>query len=95
MGFRVETLAEKPRLHLLAWNGAMKLDREDWQQLDINDWCIKLGGKYISQDLTYSALKYRAIRDGVDDLHSISTVMELGAGYGRNAYSTWTCHVAI
>ncbi len=56
------------------------------EPLDGNPPSVRLSGKEISQDLAYSVLEFRAISDGVGDLDSISTVMELGAGYGRTAY---------
>lgn len=46
---------------------------------------LYLERKLISQDLANSVLEYQSILKGIDDLR-IGSVMELGAGYGRNAY---------
>jgi putative sugar O-methyltransferase len=47
---------------------------------------VPFQGKLISQDLANSLLEFKAIMDTIGDPESITRIMELGAGYGRNAY---------
>jgi putative sugar O-methyltransferase len=47
---------------------------------------INLNGEEISQDLANSILEYYSITQGFPEISNISTIMELGAGYGRTAY---------
>ncbi len=47
---------------------------------------IKHDGRLISQDIANSTLEYQSITDGLNDIHDLATVMEVGAGYGRVAY---------
>lgn len=56
------------------------------EPLEGNPPYIKMGRKRISQDLAYSALELNEIINGGVVFKNLSTVMELGAGYGRTAY---------
>ncbi len=52
-----------------------------------NPFSIHFGGKLISQDLANSVLEYNAIREHFKDGRGqATTICELGAGYGRNAF---------
>lgn len=44
------------------------------------------GKRLISQDLANSFLEYLSVMDAGVDKNEISTIMELGSGYGRSAY---------
>ena len=46
---------------------------------------VKMGKKWISEDLLNSVLEFKSVSEGCD-LSRMQTVMELGAGYGRDAY---------
>jgi putative sugar O-methyltransferase len=47
---------------------------------------INLNGKSISQDLANSVLEFQSISAAVNDIGTMDTIMELGAGYGRTAF---------
>ena len=51
-----------------------------------NPFDIRTGGKLISQDLANSALEFYSIMGGMLESGTIKTIIELGGGYGRNAY---------
>jgi putative sugar O-methyltransferase len=76
----------------LLWKYALRLDREGVlgrtpEPLDGNPSRIHMGGRLISQDIANSALEYYSIREHFKpDPKERSTICELGAGYGRNAY---------
>lgn len=70
------------------------LDRLD-EPLEGNPPRVYRRGKLISQDLANSALEYQAIMDAGIERHNIRTVMELGAGYGRTAFTFLTLHPDI
>lgn len=48
---------------------------------------VRLGGREISQDLAHSVLEIRAITEATGMLRDVNVIMELGAGYGRNAFA--------
>lgn len=48
---------------------------------------IKINHKLFSQDLANSILEYQAILEGVGDFNQIKTIIEIGAGYGRTAFT--------
>lgn len=47
---------------------------------------VPFRGKLISQDLANSLLEFKSIREGIPDPGAMTRIIELGAGYGRNAY---------
>ena len=47
---------------------------------------VTRGGRLISQDLANSLLEYQAIMQSEVDPKKVSTILELGPGYGRSAY---------
>ncbi len=49
-------------------------------------------GRLISQDLANSFLEYQSVTNSDVDSSEISTIMELGSGYGRTAYVYLTLH---
>ncbi len=55
---------------------------------------IKHDGRLISQDIANSALEYQSITEGLKG-SELSSVMEVGAGYGRVAYVFLTLHPSI
>lgn len=51
-----------------------------------NPFSIQRDGKNVTQDLCHSLEEVRSISQGID-LHTIQSVVEIGAGYGRTAYA--------
>jgi putative sugar O-methyltransferase len=47
---------------------------------------VELNGKKISQDLANSILEYHSITQGIPNIESLGTIIELGVGYGRTAF---------
>lgn len=47
---------------------------------------VELNGKKISQDLANSILEYHSIAQGIPNIESLGTIIELGVGYGRTAF---------
>lgn len=77
---------------VMMWKFAEKNDRKQLlnemeEPSQGNPVQIRVGGKFVSQDLANAILEYYAIVSHFDVATSArSTICELGAGYGRNAY---------
>jgi putative sugar O-methyltransferase len=87
---RKQTMEYAFLTHLL-WDYVAGQDREGLlAQLDEprvgNPPDLQDGGRLISQDLANAVLEYRSMTEAPVDASRIRTVLELGAGYGRNAY---------
>ena len=52
---------------------------------------VKVDGKPITQDLANSLIEYYAMREHVP-MEKLANVLEIGGGYGRNAFVTVTLH---
>lgn len=75
-------------------NGADKVLNKLHEPKYGNPIYVALDGKLVTQDLANSALEYLSINDGVL-IDRNTTIMELGAGYGRNAYVFLSLHPEI
>ena len=78
-------------LTYLLWEYMSRRDRFNLLQtiqepLEGNPPRIYRRGMLISQDLANSILEYNSIMDPALDASKFTSIMELGAGYGRNAY---------
>lgn len=51
-----------------------------------NPLSAELAGRNISQDIANSALEYYSVSQGLPDIQSVKSIIELGGGYGRTAY---------
>lgn len=52
-------------------------------------------GRLISQDLANSFIEYQSIANATNELDGVKTVLELGAGYGRDAFLFLSLHKNI
>jgi len=78
-------------LSRLLWSYVLDIDTTGQamtlvEPLEGNPIAVNYNGKLISQDLGNSFLEYQAIMDSGISTNPITTVMELGAGYGRTGY---------
>lgn len=51
-----------------------------------NPLSVKLFGRNISQDIANSVLEYYSVSQGLSNILSVKSIIELGGGYGRTAY---------
>jgi putative sugar O-methyltransferase len=84
---------------LLLWNYARQLDREKYldrlkEPIEGNPMLVPAGGQNASQDLANSLIEYYSIREGVA-FERCKRVLEIGGGYGRNAYVIMELHPGI
>jgi len=75
----------------MLWNYAKDRDREGLlaamdEPLAGNPFKIYVNNKLVSQDLANSLLEYYSIREQFSPSAGTTSVCELGAGYGRNAF---------
>ncbi len=75
---------------LLLWEYAKTLDARNYAKLlaepdEGNPIVIAAGGQRFSQDLANSLIEYYSISESVD-FANVSRVLEIGGGYGRNAF---------
>lgn len=52
-----------------------------------NPLSVKLAGRNISQDLANSVLEYYSVSQGLPNMQSLKSIIEVGGGYGRTAYA--------
>ncbi|MDX1959900.1 MAG: putative sugar O-methyltransferase [Leptospiraceae bacterium] len=65
----------------------LKLDYNTLQEPTIgNPPLINFNNRQISQDIINSLLEYDSIMSNIESSKPVSSILELGAGYGRNAY---------
>ncbi len=74
----------------LLWEYAKKIDVHGYldrleEPLEGNPILVQANGKSMSQDLANSVIEYYSIQEAVS-FSQIKTVLEIGDGYGRNAY---------
>ncbi|MDB5813303.1 MAG: putative sugar O-methyltransferase [Rhodocyclales bacterium] len=75
---------------LLLWEYLKTIDVKGYSQiieepLDGNPLLVPVNGRNLSQDLANSLIEYYSIDDAVSFEH-VNSVLEIGGGYGRNAY---------
>ena len=84
---------------LLLWNYAQKMDTQGYlkrleEPAEGNPPVVPDGKQRASQDLANSLLEYYAMAEGVD-FSNCRRVLEIGGGYGRNAYVVKTLNPHI
>lgn len=52
-----------------------------------NPLSVKLDGRNISQDLANSVLEFYSVSQGLPNIRSLKSILEVGGGYGRTAYA--------